>query len=82
MLAGLDAKHTALIREVITRQHWSDEEFSELVARHGLMVAGALETINEWAFAAHDEALLDEYEGYDVSLDIANAVADAFEKEN
>jgi len=82
VLAGLDAKHTALIREVITRQHWSDEEFFELVARHGLMVAGALETINEWAFAAHDEALLDEYEGYDVSLDIANAVADAFEKEN
>lgn len=82
VLAGLDATHTALIREVITRQHWSDEEFSELVARHGLMVAGALETINEWAFAAHDEALLDEYEGYDVSLDIANAVADAFEKEN
>ena len=46
------------------------------------MVDGALETINEWAFAAYDEALLDEYEGYDVSLDIANAVADAFEKEN
>lgn len=82
VLAGLDAKHTTLIREVITRQHWSVEEFSELVAQHGLMVAGALETINEWAFAAHDEALLDEYEGYDVSLDIANALADAFEKEN
>jgi len=81
-LAGLDEKHTALIREVISRPHWTEEEFSEMAARHGLMVAGALETINEWAFGAYDEALLDEYEGYDVSPDIADALADAFEKEN
>jgi tellurite resistance protein len=81
-LAGLDEKHTTLIREVISRPHWTEEEFSEMAARHGLMVAGALETINEWAFGAYDEALLDEYEGYDVSPDIADALADAFEKEN
>jgi hypothetical protein len=81
-LAGLDEKHTALIQEIITRPHWTEDEFSELAARHGLMAAGALETINEWAFGAHDEALLEEYEGYDVSPDIADALADAFEKEN
>lgn len=80
-LAGLDEKHTALIREVITRPHWTEEDFAELAARHGLMVAGALETVNEWAFGVHDEALLEEYEGYDVSPDIADALADAFEKE-
>lgn len=80
-LAGLDAKHTALIREVITRPHWTEEDFVELTARHGLMVAGALETVNEWAFGVHDEALLEEYEGYDVSPDIADALADTFEKE-
>lgn len=80
-LAGLDDKHTALIREVITRPHWTEEEFAELAARNGLMVAGALETVNEWSFGVHDEALLEEYEGYDVSPDIANALADAFEKE-
>lgn len=80
-LAGLDAKHTALIREVITRRHWTEEDFVQLTARHGLMVAGALETVNEWAFGVHDEALLEEYEGYDVSPDIADALADTFEKE-
>ena len=47
---------------------------------HGLMVAGALETVNEWSFGVHDEALLDEYEGYDVSSDIAEELADLFEK--
>ena len=80
-LAGLDAKHTALVRDVITRPHWTEEDFVELTARHGLMAAGALETVNEWAFGVHDEALLEEYEGYDVSPDIADALADTFDKE-
>ena len=81
-LTGLDEKHTALIQEIITRPHWTEDEFSELATRHGLMLAGALETINEWAFGAHEDALLEEYEGYDVSPDIADALADALEKEN
>ena len=80
-LVGLDAKHTVLIREVIARPHWTKEEFAELATQHNLMVAGALETINEWSFGVYDEALLDEYEGYDVSLDIAEELIDMFEKE-
>jgi len=80
-LAGLDETHTAMVRELITRQNWAEEDFAELAKRHGLMAAGSLETVNEWAFAVYDEALLDEYDGYDVSPDIANALADAFEKE-
>lgn len=81
VLAGLDKKHSALIREIITRRHWSEDDFAELAGRHGLMVAGALETVNEWSFGVYDEALLDEYKGYDVSPDIAEALADEFEKE-
>lgn len=81
VLAGLDQKHSALVREIISRQHWSEQEFSELATRHGLLAAGALETVNEWAFGAYDEALLEEYEGYDVSPEIADALADEFEKE-
>lgn len=81
-LAGLDAKHTALIREVITRPHWSEEDFVSLATRHDLMAAGALETLNEWSFGVYDEALLDEYEGYDLSPDIAEELAGIFEKES
>lgn len=82
VLAGLDQKHSALVREIIARQHWSEQEFAELTTRHGLLAAGALETVNEWAFGAYDEALLEEYGGYNVSPDIADALADEFEKEN
>ncbi len=82
ILAGLDEKHSALAREIITRRHWSEDELADLAVRHGLMVAGALETVNEWSFGVYDEALLEEYGGYDVSPDIADVLADEFEKEN
>lgn len=72
-LAGLDPKHGALVLELVTREHWSDTEFEAICASHGLMASGALEVVNEWAFETYDEALLDEYDGYDVSPEIAEA---------
>lgn len=81
-LSGLDDKHTALVRDILQRPHWSEDDFVSLTKKHGLLAAGALETINEWSFGAFDEALLDEYDGYDVSQDVADALADEFEKEN
>lgn len=73
-LAGLGAKHAGLVIELIERQHWSDEEFQELSRRHELMPSGALEAVNEWAFEKYEEALLDEYDGYDVSPTVSAAL--------
>jgi uncharacterized tellurite resistance protein B-like protein len=73
-LAGLDPKHAMLVEHIIQREHWTDEEFDEIAEKQGLMPSGALEAINEWAFEKFDEALLDEYDGYDVSSDIADAL--------
>ena len=73
-LAGLDPKHGALVLELVTREHWSETEFETICASHGLMASGALEVVNEWAFETYDEALLDEYDGYDVSPEIVEAV--------
>jgi tellurite resistance protein len=74
LLPGLDPKHNALVLDLIIQEHWSEDGFEQLCEMHGLMPSGALETVNEWAFETHDEALLDEYEGYDVSQDIAETV--------
>jgi tellurite resistance protein len=79
-ISGLDVKCAALVREVITKGHWSSEAFEELALRHGLMASGALEVINEWSFATYDEALLDEYDGYDVTNEIAQTLKTQFEK--
>jgi tellurite resistance protein len=80
-LAGLDPKHGAIVLELITREHWSDTEFETICASHGLMASGALEVVNEWAFETYDEALLDEYDGYDVSPEIAEAVKEKMSAE-
>jgi len=80
-IAGLDAKCAALVRDLIAKDYWSDEDFADLAKRHGLMPLGALEAINEWSFATYDEALLDEHDGYDVTDDIAQALKTQFEKE-
>lgn len=81
IIAGLDARCAALVREVIAKDHWSSEAFEELASKHGLMASGAIEAINEWSFATYDEALLDEYEGYDVTDEVAKTLKTQFEKE-
>ncbi|TKD17845.1 hypothetical protein FBT96_12585 [Rhodobacter capsulatus] len=81
VLQGLDAAATALVREIAEQTHLTEEAFEAACKRHGLMPAGALEAINEWAFETHDEALLDAYDGYDVAPQIAAAVRAQFAKE-
>lgn len=67
---GLSAGHTAFLSDLILQDHWTDEEFEELAGRHKLMVAGCLETINEWAYAKFDDALIEEYDGYELNIDV------------
>lgn len=74
LIAGLETRYAMLVEEIIQREHWTDQAFSEVAEKHGVMLSGALETINEWAFEKFDEALLDEYDGYDVSSEVANAL--------
>lgn len=73
-LAGLDHRHAALVDLLAQREHWTQQEFADIAGKQGLLPSGALEAINEWAFEKFDEALLDEYDGYDVSQDIADAL--------
>lgn len=73
-LAGLDHRHAALVDLLAQREHWTQQEFADIAGKQGLLPSGALEAINEWAFEKFDEALLDEYDGYDVSQNIADAL--------
>jgi hypothetical protein len=36
--------------------------------------------VNEWAFEFYDQALLDEYDGYDITAEIAVQLKSEFEK--
>ena len=69
--SGLDAQHRAVALVLITRRQWTEEEVAALADEHQLMVAGALETINEWAFESLGDALVEQYDGYEVNGDLA-----------
>ena len=68
---GLDAPHRAVASVLITRQQWTEEEVAALADEHQLMVAGALETINEWAFESLGDTLIEQYNGYEINGDLA-----------
>lgn len=67
---GLDSSHRAFASVLVTRQQWTEEEVSALADEHRLMVAGALETINEWAFDSLGDALVEQYDGYEINGDL------------
>jgi hypothetical protein len=59
LVGGLDAAHTTLFRRMLANTAWSRTDFEILAESLGLMPAGALETLNEAAFDACGEPLLE-----------------------
>ena len=57
---GLDAEHSALLREVGESDTWERAALEHLADRQGLMLEGALETINEAAFDHCDAPCIEE----------------------
>ncbi len=56
--SGLDTDHSLLLDELLAREHWPREDYERLCKEFGLMAEGALETINDWAFDTHDDAVI------------------------
>jgi uncharacterized tellurite resistance protein B-like protein len=59
---GVPARYHGFYHELVIRERWPLEEAEELARRHGHMLAGAIEAVNEWAFEALGGALLVEVE--------------------
>ena len=78
---GLDRKLVALVGDLVKQERWTQAAFERLCERRGLLAAGALESVNEWAFDVHGEALLDERDGYDVSAGIAESLRNLLHEE-
>lgn len=66
-LPGLDAAHSALVRALEDRLAWPLAEFAAVAERHGLLAAGAIETINDAAFQLCDEPLLEGHDPVEVN---------------
>ena len=67
LFPGLDQRHALLLYEVCNRDIIDQATFAALAQKHGLFPAGAMETINEWAFERFEEPVLDEGEPIEIA---------------
>lgn len=67
---GLDSAHRALFDALIEKAMWPRHELHELCGTLGLMVDGAIEKINDWAYEKVDEPVLDDDGDIHVDMDI------------
>ena len=74
-LLGLDSAHSAFVRLLLSRPQWARNDLEDAAADMSLMLDGALEVVNEAAFEAHEEALI---EGEDI-LDVNPSIKEALE---
>ncbi|MDS1310750.1 TerB N-terminal domain-containing protein [Marinobacter xiaoshiensis] len=72
---NLDPEHRRLFEQLITREKWARAEVESMCEVLGLMVDGALETINDWSFDLSDEPVFEDDEDILVMLDVAEDIA-------
>ncbi|MGB3329021.1 MAG: tellurite resistance TerB C-terminal domain-containing protein, partial [Thermomicrobiales bacterium] len=74
---GLDAAHAALLRDLLRQESWTAVEAASLAATHHLLLAGAIDTINEWALEQIDEPLVEGDDPLQVAHEAAQALIGA-----
>lgn len=74
-LLGLDEAHSALVRLLLSRPQWTRGELEEAAADLGVMLDGALETVNEAAFDAFDAPLCEGDDPIDVNTELLEKIA-------
>jgi hypothetical protein len=66
---GLDPEHARLLLALCRREFWGRAEFEAKAREFGLMPDGAVETINEWAYDALGDELVED--GDPLSINVA-----------
>lgn len=72
---GLDPEHRKLLEKLITREKWNRSDVETMCNGLGLMIDGAVETINDWSFELLDEPVLEDDGDIYVMLDVAEDMA-------
>jgi len=79
-IKGLDMIHGAFVQKLIVKESWSADELAGIAAINKLPLSGMIETVNEWSFETHGEMLIDDYDGYEILPEIAEAVLQAINR--
>ena len=75
-LLGLDEAHTSLVRHLVGHSVWVLADYEAKAKSLSLFPDGALETINDWAFARYGALLLEAYGDVEVIEDVAGRIRD------
>ena len=73
-IQGLDSKYHELYVKLITKAEWAYEEIEELCDGLQLMTAGAVETINDWAFDKVGASLIEDGSTVFIDLELAEEI--------
>jgi len=73
-ITGLDASHANFYDKLISKEQWSSEEVKAICEELNLMVDGAIEVINDWAFDNVDAPLIDDGSIVYVDLEVAQEI--------
>jgi len=73
-LALLDAAHQNLFNQLMTQETWKRDALHETCKGLGLMVDGAMEVINEWAFDNANAPLIDDGEPVYIDINLAKEI--------
>ncbi len=72
----LDDAHQNLFNKLVEQEEWERTEIQETCKKLGLMVDGAMEVLNEWAFENANAPLIDDGEPVYVDVSLAKEIVD------
>ena len=72
VINGLDRSHSQLYQELISAEVWQREAVNELCESLNLMINGAIETINDWAYDKVDAPVLEDDDEVVVDFEIVD----------
>ena len=73
-ILGLDASHTAFVRLLLSRPHWTRNELEDAAADLDLMLDGALERVNEASFDSFSLPLTDGEDPVEVNAEVIGMI--------
>jgi len=74
-IPGLDTRYRRLFDKLIAKEEWTHEEMGRLCDGMQLMTDGAVETMNDWAFAHVGAPLIEEGSAVHIDIEIAEEIA-------
>jgi len=76
-LAGLDKAHQNFFHQLLKQETWKRSALNEICKEQDLMVDGAMEVLNEWAFDNANALLIDDGEPVYVDVNLAKEIVNA-----